>query len=85
MSDTAEILGRNIRKFRVMRRHTQEDLSELVGIHYTFLGHIERGSKIPSLPTFLRIADALGIPPCALFNGHPISRKYAHLRKRFCR
>jgi transcriptional regulator with XRE-family HTH domain len=48
---------------------TQEELSERVGVHYTFLGHIERGTKAPSLFTLKRIADALGIGISEIFKG----------------
>jgi transcriptional regulator with XRE-family HTH domain len=53
-------IGASIRRLRVARDLTQEELSDQVGIHYTFLGHIERGNKLPSLPTLKRIASALG-------------------------
>lgn len=69
MENLAQTLGRNIRDNRLKRRRTQEDLSDQVGIHYTFLGHIERGTKLPSVPTLLRIAAALEVPPAALLKG----------------
>ncbi len=52
-------LGRRLRGLRKSRNLTQEDLSELAGIHYTFLGHIERGNKSPSLETLSRLAKVL--------------------------
>lgn len=52
-------LGKRLRGLRKSRDLTQEDLSELAGIHYTFLGHIERGNKSPSLETLGRLAKVL--------------------------
>lgn len=58
--------GKGIRERRLAQKLTQEDLGELAGIHYTFLGHIERGNKVPSLETLLRIAKALRVRPSTL-------------------
>ena len=40
-------------------RLTQEQLSERAGISVSFLGHIERGTRIPSLETIARLSLAL--------------------------
>ncbi|HAM34865.1 MAG TPA: XRE family transcriptional regulator [Elusimicrobia bacterium] len=62
-------LGANIRRLRLLRRLSQEELSEQAGIHYTFLGHIERGTKAPSLTTLCSIAQALTVTPSQLMRG----------------
>ena len=59
-------LGRNIRRQRRARRLSQERLSEKAGIHYTYLGHIERGNRLPSLCILHVIASALSVPTNAL-------------------
>lgn len=46
---------------------TQEELADKADIHYSFLGHIERGSKKASLETISKIADALDVPIDRLF------------------
>lgn len=69
MSDLAHHLGREIRKLRVERGYTQEELSDRAAIHYTFLGHIERGNKLPSLLTLAKIAVALSVSLSSLFKG----------------
>ena len=66
MKMLAKKLGISIRSQRRTRGLTQEDLSDLAGIHYTFLGHIERGNKLPSLQTLIRIAKALRVRPSSL-------------------
>ena len=44
-----ESIGRNIRKFRLMRNLRQEDLAEMAGLSINYVGALERGEKIPSL------------------------------------
>ena len=48
-----ESIGRNIRKFRLMRNLRQEDLAEMAGLSINYVGALERGEKIPSLETFI--------------------------------
>jgi transcriptional regulator with XRE-family HTH domain len=62
-------LGQNIRAQRLRKKLTQEQLGELADIHYTFVGHIERGTKLPSLIVLDRIATALDASPSALLRG----------------
>ena len=69
MIDLACALGLNIRKHRMARGLTQEELSDRAEIHYTFLGHIERGNKLPSLSTLARLADTLGITLSDILQG----------------
>lgn len=60
------ILGSRIRQQRKKMRLTQEQLAELVGISPSFMGHIERGSRVASLETVLAICRALQVTPNAL-------------------
>lgn len=53
------LFGERIRRFRKSRNITQEELAEAVGISLSFLGHIERGTRKPSIETLIRIASAL--------------------------
>jgi transcriptional regulator with XRE-family HTH domain len=69
MDDLARSLGSNIRRQRISCCFTQEELSARAGIHYTFLGHIERGNKLPSLPTLARLAQALGATLSSILKG----------------
>lgn len=54
-------MGRRIRQRRRQLDITQERLAELAGVSTSFIGHIERGSRIPSLETTWRICRALGM------------------------
>lgn len=62
-------LGSNVRRFRNQRQFSQEELSDRAGIHCTFLGHIERGTKYPSFATLCRLASALNVKPSQLLGG----------------
>ena len=54
-------MGKKIRRKRREMDITQEQLAALVGISTSFMGHIERGTRVPSIETLYRICDALGV------------------------
>ena len=53
--------GKNIRKFREIKKLRQEDLAEKTDLTTNYIGMIERGEKIPSLETFINILNSLGV------------------------
>lgn len=60
--------GANIRKLRLKRGWSQEDLAEFSGLHRTYVSGIERGIRNPTLSIIILIAKALEVPPSALLN-----------------
>lgn len=52
-------LGMRIRQVRKAKGWSQDMLAKKSGICMSFLGHIERGSRIMSLETFVNICTAL--------------------------
>lgn len=56
-----DTIGRNIRKFREIKKLRQEDLAEKTDLTTNYIGMIERGEKIPSLETFINILNSLGV------------------------
>lgn len=54
-------IGARIRGFRKGRNLTQEKLAEKAGVEPSNLSHIERGATKVSLPTLLKIANALEV------------------------
>lgn len=56
-----ESIGKNIRKYRNEKNMRQEDLAERTGLSTNYIGMIERGEKLPSLDTFIEIANALDV------------------------
>jgi transcriptional regulator with XRE-family HTH domain len=68
MSDLARQLGKRIYLFRKQNKLTQAALAEKAKISNEFMSGIERGAKLPSLPTLERIAKALKIGIKDVFN-----------------
>ena len=56
-----DTIGKNIRKFRLAKKLRQEDLAERTSLTANYIGMVERGEKIPSLETFIKILNALGV------------------------
>lgn len=54
-------LGQRIRSARQHRGMTQDSLGEACGLSTAHIGHIERGTRIPSLDTLFRIACTLEV------------------------
>ena len=54
-------LGKRINIERKDRGFTADRLSELCNINATYLRQIEGGAKVPSLPVFINICNALKI------------------------
>lgn len=61
-------LGRRIRARRKALGLTQEHLAELADLSVTYVGHIERATRIPSLSTLVSICYALEISPNELMS-----------------
>lgn len=56
-----KLLGNRIREERLKRKLTQEKLAEIVGISDSFVGTIERGDRILSLETLVKLANSFGV------------------------
>lgn len=54
-------LGRKLRDARLRKGYTQQALAEKAEIGNVYLGEIERGLKMPSLNSFIRLITALDI------------------------
>ena len=56
-----EIIGKRIKEFRKQKKWTQETLAERAGVEPSNISHIERAATKLSLPTLIRIANALEV------------------------
>lgn len=79
MSDIYQDVGRRIRALRLRQELTIEDLSDLSGLHASYIGQIERGVKKSSLKTVESLAGALGVPTAGLFDGAPQAKSLPRL------
>ncbi len=57
-----QIFARNVRRLRLKKGMTQEELAFETEIDLTYMGGIERGKRNPSLLVMGRIAKALSVP-----------------------
>ena len=57
----AEAMGRRITRRRQKLGLTQKELAESIGLSISFYGHIERGTRVPSVPTLALIANRLSV------------------------
>ena len=54
-------IGDRIRKYRELARMTQEQLSESCSLSTGYIGHLERGTRSPSLETLVKISQILRV------------------------
>lgn len=66
MEKALSLLGKRIKEARAKAELTQEELAEKANIAVNYLSEIERGVKMPSLPSFVALAQALGVSADAL-------------------
>ncbi len=64
-------IGQRIRQARKARGWSQGVLAKKCGISVSFMGHIERGTRIMSMDTFAAICEALGARADELLWGVP--------------
>jgi transcriptional regulator with XRE-family HTH domain len=59
--DLQRAVGRNLRAYRQARGLSQEAFADLVGVHRTYMGGLERGERNLTLKSVERIAERVGI------------------------
>jgi len=52
-------IGKRIKALRLSLGLTQEQLGERADLHYSYVGQVERGDKLPSLKSLKKLARAL--------------------------
>ena len=55
------LFGHRLRTYRKEKGLTIEKLVEQVGLSPNYLGDVERGKKLPSMATFIRLVNVLDI------------------------
>lgn len=64
--DMRLLVGRNVKKFRLAKGLTQEQLAERSGFGQNYLSDLERGRRNPTVVTLWEIAQVLGVTPIDL-------------------
>ena len=66
--DVRQLVGINTRRFRKVRRLSQEALAFECGLHRTYISGVERGIRNPTVVILEKIATALEIPTWRLLD-----------------
>lgn len=64
--DLQRTVGHNLRAYRQARGLSQEAFADVLGVHRTYMGGIERGERNLTLKSLERIAMRLNLDPLAL-------------------
>lgn len=60
------LIGTNIRWHRQQLHLSREALAERVDLSGAYVGHLERGTRKPSLETMVKLSEAFAVPLDAL-------------------
>lgn len=64
--DLQRTVGRNLRAYRKARDLSQEQFADLLKVHRTYMGGVERGERNLTLQTLERIASWIDVDPLTL-------------------
>jgi len=65
---TLKKVGGFVRETRQAKGMSQEDLAGAAGLDRTYISHLERGLRNPSLLHLQKLAKALGVQPSEFFD-----------------
>ncbi|MFD7846098.1 helix-turn-helix domain-containing protein [Nocardia sp. NPDC059764] len=68
---TASAFGARVRARRTELGWSQETAAHACGVHWTYLGQVERGRRSPRIENILRFAAGLNTTPGQLLDGLP--------------
>ena len=73
------IIGKNVRKYRELKKLTQEKLAEKAGISVSFCANIENGTKGTSVVVLKDLAAALEVSVDALLSDGEVTNRLSNL------
>jgi transcriptional regulator with XRE-family HTH domain len=68
--DMRKLVGQNVRRMRLARQLTQEQLSELSGFSQQYISDLEQGRRNPTVVTLFELAQALKTTPVELVSSN---------------
>ncbi|TDD62055.1 XRE family transcriptional regulator [Kribbella antibiotica] len=71
LSPTTAEFGRRVRERRNELGLSQEALADVVGLHWTFIGQVERGQRNLALHNIVKVAAGLSVDAGNLVTGLP--------------
>jgi transcriptional regulator with XRE-family HTH domain len=66
--DLQRIVGENLRAYRAEHGLSQEGFAQVLGVHRTYMGGLERGERNLTLRSLERLAARLRVDPVALLS-----------------
>lgn len=63
LNPTLAAFGERVRARRTELGLTQEAAAEQIGVHWTYLGQVERGQRSARVENVVKIAEGLGTTP----------------------
>lgn len=67
MTEILKLVGSKIRDYRKTKGLSQDQLGEICGFHFSYIGGVERGERNISLENIGKIAEALDVEPKLFF------------------
>ena len=64
--DLQRTFGENLRRYRLARGLSQEAFADVLGVHRTYMGGVERGERNLTLQTVERFAASIHVKPVEL-------------------
>jgi transcriptional regulator with XRE-family HTH domain len=64
--DLQRTVGQNLLAYREARGLSQEAFADVLGVHRTYMGGVERGERNLTLKSVERIAAKIGVEPLSL-------------------
>ncbi|MFC6448438.1 helix-turn-helix domain-containing protein [Shinella zoogloeoides] len=65
--EVQELVGWNLRRLRVERKISQDDLALIAEVERAYVGYLERGKRNPTVAILARLANALEVHISELF------------------
>ncbi|KYF47535.1 Cro/Cl family transcriptional regulator [Sorangium cellulosum] len=68
LEEVLRYIGANVRRIRIKRGMTQQELADAAGVALRFLQEIERAKSNIGVGVLVKLADVLGVRPGVLFH-----------------